>query len=220
MALVLHSFWRATAPYRVRIGLHLKGVDYVYAAVDMAGAAQHGEDFRRLNPQGLAPVLVTADGRALTQSLAILEWLDETQAGPGLLPADPAARAVVRAMAEVIACDVHPLNNLRVLQRLQGAGLGAEARAAWTRHWISEGFRTLEPLVRQYGRGFSFGERPTIADCCLVPGTYSARRFGVDLSPYPAVAEVARRCADIPAFVAAHPNRQPDFPPDADPDQA
>jgi len=188
MTLTLYSAWRATAPYRVRIGLALKGVAYDYVPVDLLAGQQHQAAYRAVNPQRLTPALVLEDGEVLTQSLAILEWLDETYPGPALLPADPLARARVRAMADVVACDIHPLNNARVC-------------------------RALEAMVASPVRRFSYGDQPTLADCTLIPQVYSARRFEVDLAPYPAIRAVAEAAAEHPAFQAAHPDRQPDAKP-------
>lgn len=211
--LTLYSYWRATAPYRIRIGLQLKGLAYQYVPVNLLQGAQHGQAYAALNPQELTPALVTEDGRVLTQSLAILEWLEETHPAPPLLPSAPAERAVVRAMAGVVACDVHPLNNLRVQQELGRIGIDAEGRAAWTRRWINAGFRALEAMIERHTAGFSFGAEPTLADCCLIPQVYSAERYGVDLADYPAIRAVAARAAQHPAFAAAHPDRQPDAAP-------
>jgi maleylacetoacetate isomerase/maleylpyruvate isomerase len=210
MALVLHSYWRATAPYRVRLALALKGLAYDYAPVDLLAGDQRGAAYRALNPQGLTPALETGDGRVLTQSLAILEWLEEVHPIPPLLPADAHNRAVVRAMCGVIACDIHPLNNLRVQQRLTRMGVDEAARLAWTQGWINDGFAALEPVIAQNTAGFSFGAEPTLADCLLIPQVYSAERYEVDLGPYPAIRAVAARCAAHPAFQAAQPERQPD----------
>ena len=210
MSLVLHSYWRATAPYRVRIALELKGLAYEYVPVNLLDGDQHGESYRALNPQELTPTLRTEDGRLLTQSLAILEWLEEVHPVPPLLPADPYDRAAVRAMTGIIACDIHPLNNLRIQQQLTELGVDADGRLAWTRRWIRDGFRALEPLVARHTAGFAFGAEPSLADCLLTPQVYSAERFGVDLTPYPAICAVAGRCDEHPAFQAAHPDRQPD----------
>jgi maleylacetoacetate isomerase len=213
VALVLHSMWRATAPYRVRIGLHLKGLDYGYVPVDLVGGETRGPAYRGLNPQSLVPALET-DGGVLTQSLAILEWLEETHPEPPLLPRDPGERAIVRAMAAIVACDIHPLNNLRVLKALADLGhpMGGADQLAWGAGWINDGFAALEPMVARHGRGFAFGDTPGLADCCLIPQLWSSSRFSVDLAPYPALAAVAARAAEHPAFVAAHPERQPDAP--------
>jgi len=211
LRVTLYSYWRATAPYRVRIGLHLKGVGFDYAPVNLLGAQQLGDDYSRLNRQHLVPTL-EADDQILTQSLAILEWLEEAYPHPSLLPGAPSDRATVRAMAAIIACDVHPLNNLRVLKALAELGhpmAGAE-QAAWGARWINDGFAALERLVAKHGQGFAFGATPTLADCCLIPQIWSSSRFGVDMSPYPALAAVAARAAAHPAFQAAHPERQPD----------
>jgi maleylacetoacetate isomerase/maleylpyruvate isomerase len=210
MPLTLHSYWRATAPYRVRIALHLKGLDYAYAPVNLVAGEQHEAAYQALNRQALTPALETGEGRVLTQSLAILEWLEEVHPVPPLLPAGPFDRAVVRAMAGLVACDIHPLNNLRVQQQLSRMGVDAEARGAWTRRWIEDGFRALEPMVAAHTAGFAFGAEPTLADCLLVPQVYSAERYEVDLAPYPAIRAVAARCAGHAAFQAAHPDRQPD----------
>lgn len=210
MALALHSYWRAGAPYRVRIGLHLKGLPYDYVPVNLVAGDQHGAAYKGLNPQGLTPALVVDGDLVLTQSLAILEWLEETHPEPALLPRAPADRAVVRAMAGIVACDIHPLNNQRVLKELAGMGVDESGRNAWAGRWIAAGFEALEPMIARHGAGFAFGETPTLADCCLIPQVYSAGRFAVDLAPYPAIRAVAERAAAHPAFAAAHPDRQPD----------
>ena len=212
MHLVLHSAWRATAPYRVRIGLALKGLAYDYGPVNLIAGEQRGEAYRAINPQGLTPTLI-ADGVVMTQSLAILEWLEEVRPEPALLPRDPAGRAVVRAMADVVACDIHPLNNTRVGRALAGLGMSDADQRAWIHRWINDGFATLEPMIARHGAGFCFGDQPGLADCCLAPQVYSARRFGVDLGPYPAIVAVAEQAAGHPAFAAAHPDRQPDAVP-------
>jgi maleylacetoacetate isomerase len=211
MALRLHSMWRATAPYRVRIGLNLKGLTYDYAGVDLVGGEARRAPYLALNGQGLVPALETDEG-VLTQSLAILEWLDETHPEPPLLPKAPRDRALVRAMAEVVACDMHPLNNLRVLQALNRLGIafGSEAQTNWIHGWMAAGFGALEPMIARYGGGFAFGEAPSLADCCLVPQVYSAARYGFDLAPYPHVRAAAERAGGLPLIAAAHPDRQPD----------
>ncbi len=210
MALMLHSAWRATAPYRVRIGLALKGVEYDYVAVDLLAGEQREPAYRAANPQGLAPALDLGDGHILTQSLAILEWLEETRPQPPILPRSALDRAIVRAMANIVACDIHPLNNTRVGRKLKDLGLDDTAVSAWISGWITEGFDALEPMVARHAGMFAFGDSPTIADCCIVPQVYSANRFNVDMAAWPALSSVAERTAMHPAFAAAHPSRQPD----------
>ena len=212
MAYTLYSAWRATAPYRVRIGLALKGVAYDYVALDLIKGDQRAPEYRAVNPQGLTPAL-DIGGHVLTQSLAILEWLEETKPEPPILPTDPLDRATVRAMAGIIACDIHPLNNTRVGRELHKRGVDQAGILAWTQRWITDGFDTLEPMIARHGDGFAFGEAPTLADCCLIPQIYSANRYEVDLTPYPAIRSVAERAAAHPAFQAAHPNNQPDAKP-------
>ena len=208
---ILHSMWRATAPYRVRIALNLKGVAFDIAPVNLAGGEQRGASYRSLNGQALVPALETAGG-ILTQSLVILEWLEESHPSPPLLPSDPYDRAVVRTMAQIVACDIHPLNNLRILQALGDLGhpMGSPEQRAWGARWINDGFAALEPMVASHGAGFAFGATPTMADCCLIPQMWSSSRFGVDLATYPALFALAARAALHPAFIAAHPDRQPD----------
>lgn len=210
MVLKLHSAWRASAPYRVRIGLNLKGVAHEVVPVDLVAGQQKSEAYHAVNAQDLVPSLVLEDGRVLTQSLSILEWLEETQPGPALLPADAFDRQVVRAMAFIVACDIHPVNNLRILKALAGLGVEEPARNSWARRWISEGFAALEPMIARHGAGYAFGDAPTLADACLVPQVYNAARFAVDLAPFPAIAAAAARAGEHPAIAAAHPNLQPD----------
>jgi len=209
MSLVLHSTWRASAPYRVRIALNLKGLAYDYAAVDLAAGQQREAAYKAVNPQMLVPAL-EADGRLLTQSLAILEWLEDTHPQPALMPADPLDRAIVRAMCGIIACDIHPVNNLRILKALAKLGQDEAGRTAWVERWIAEGFDALEPMIATHGKGWAFGDAPTLADCCIVPQVYNARRFGVDLSPWPGITTLAEKAGAHPAFAAAHPDNQPD----------
>jgi maleylacetoacetate isomerase len=213
MAWTLHSAWRATAPYRVRIGLALKGVDYDYAALDLIAGEQREPAYRAVNPQGLAPALDLGGGQVLTQSLAILEWLEETRPTPPLLPRSAGDRATVRTMANIIACDIHPLNNTRVGRKLDELGVPQAAVIDWIHGWIRDGFDALEPMIARQGGQFAFGDSPTVADCCLVPQVYSARRFKLDLTPWPVLTGAADRAALHPAFLAAHPNRQPDAKP-------
>lgn len=212
MSLILHSHWRATAPYRVRIGLQLKGLDYGIAGVNLQEGVQHKPAYRAVNPQRLTPALEIGDGTILTQSLAILEWLDETHPEPPLLPADPLGRARVRAMAGVIASDIHPLNNLRVMRALEAIKVDEDDRQKWAQRWITDGFAVLELMIAEHGRGYCYGAAPTLADCCLVPQVYAARRYKVDVTAYPKLRAAAEKAEKHPAFVAAHPDLQPDAP--------
>jgi maleylacetoacetate isomerase len=209
----LHSFFRSSAAYRVRIALEIKGLAYETVAHHLRKGEQRNPEYRVLNPQALVPTLEDA-GYVLTQSLAIIEYLEEAYPKtPRLLPSDPAARAIVRAMSLAIACDVHPLNNLRVLDYLKSAiGQSQEATDVWYRHWIGEGFAALEELVRQHSRGsrHCFGDGVTMADACLVPQMYNARRFQTDLTPYPTLVAISGSLETLPAFAAARPEAQPD----------
>ena len=208
--MILHGYWRSGAAYRTRIALALKGLAYDQQGVDLRTGAQRSEAFVALNPQGMVPAL-EVDGAVLTQSPAILEWLEETHPEPALLPAGPVDRALVRAMAALIGCDIHPLNNLRVGKALRET-FGADQAAvdAWAARWIIPGFEALEALVTGHGAGWSFGAAPTLADCYLVPQIYSARRFNVPLDSYPRLLAIDARAAQHPAFIAAHPDAQPD----------
>ena len=183
--LVLHGYWRSGTSYRTRIALNIKGLDYRQEPVDLREGVQKSVSFRSLNPQGLVPALETPDG-VLTQSSAIIEWLEERYPEPSLLPADPAGRAMVRAMAMTVACDIHPLNNLRVLQHLKGElEADQEDLDRWTSNWIEAGFGALEAMIARHGGRFAFGDALTAADCHLVPQVYSAERFNVDCSRWP-----------------------------------
>ncbi len=212
--MILHGYWRSGTSYRMRIALNLKGVAYEQRPVDLRRGDQKSDAFLALNPQGLVPAL-EADGPViLTQSPAILEWIEETCPEPPLLPADAAGRARVRAMAALVACDIHPLNNLRVLNALKSEfGADPAALDAWAGRWIAAGLDALEALVARHGAGWCHGDRPTLADCCLIPQLYSARRFHVDLSPWPRLTAVEMAADAHPAFRAAHPDRQPDADP-------
>lgn len=213
--LKLYSYWRSSAAYRVRIALNLKGVAYESESVHLVkdGGQQRQVAFRMLNPQGLVPVLVLDDGAALTQSLAIIEYLDEILPEPRLLPGDALARARARALSLSIACDIHPLNNLRVLQYLKRV-LGQEQASVdtWYRHWLVEGLAALEEQADPTGP-FLCGEHVSMADLVLVPQLYNARRFACDLAPYPRLRAADAACASLPAFIAALPENQPDAEP-------
>ena len=210
----LYTYFRSSAAYRVRIGLNLKGlaVDSVPVHLIKDGGQQLGAEYRAVNPNALVPALQD-EGTTITQSLAILEYLDESYPTPPLLPVTPAARARVRALALQIACDIHPLNNLRVLKYLvKEAGVSEEVKNAWYVHWVQQGFTALELQLAgspETGR-FCHGDQPTLADCLLVPQVFNAVRFNIDMGPYPTIARIAAACDALPAFAAAHPSRQPD----------
>jgi maleylacetoacetate isomerase len=212
----LHGYFRSSAAYRVRIALNLKKLPYEAVPVHLLrdGGEQNQPGFRALNPQGLVPVLED-DGHVLTQSLAILEYLEETHPEPPLLPADAAGRARVRALALQVACEIHPLNNLRVLRYLKRElGIDETARDRWYRHWIATGFEAFEASLSSDESGrFCHGDTPGLADVCLVPQLFNARRFDCDLSAYPRMLAVEAACVTLPAFAAAHPARQPDADP-------
>ena len=205
---ILHDYYRSSAAYRVRIALNLKGVDYEQRSVNLAAGEQQADAYRAVNPQGLVPLL-EIDGHRIAQSLAIIVYLDQTIADPPLMPRDPADGAHVRAMAMTVACDIHPLNNLRVLKYLKGP-LGQEQPAidAWIGHWISEGFAALEAMSAPRAGHFLFGDFPTIADVCLVPQMYNARRFGVPVDDYPTLLRAEANALALDAFAAASPDRQ------------
>ena len=213
-ALVLHTYWRSSAAYRVRIGLNLKGLPWQARAVHLVrdGGEQHSADYRAMNPQELVPTLQHGQ-QTLVQSMAILEYLEEVFPAPPLLPTDPLGRARVRGLAQLIGCDVHPINNLRVMQYLERSlEVPAEARTAWTLHWMHEGLGALESMLAASPATGTFchGEQPGLADACLVPQLYNARRFSLDLAPYPLLQRIETACLALPAFDAARPERQAD----------
>jgi maleylpyruvate isomerase len=207
-----YGYFRSSAAYRCRIAFNLKGVAPEYVPIHLRKGDQRAGEFLRLNPQGLVPAL-DIGAQVLTQSLAIIEWLDETRPEPPLLPRDPLERAEVRAFALAIAADIHPLNNLRVLKYLKSP-LGHDQGTidAWYRHWVEEGLSACERLVTRNGRRgpYSFGAIPTLADICLIPQLANARRVDSDLSACPTLLEIEAHCAADPAFAAAAPERQPD----------
>jgi len=209
----LYDYFRSSAAYRVRIALNLKGLAPERASVHLRRGSQRDDDYLALNPQGLVPTLVADNGDVMTQSLAIIEWLDETSPEPPLLPADAAGRARVRSLALAIACDIHPLNNLRVLNYLTGTLGATEAQKnGWCRYWCDVGLEAIETqLAREQATGtFCHGGAPTLADICLVPQLANARRVDLDLAPYPTLLRIEAACAALPAFANAAPLRQPD----------
>ena len=205
---ILYDYYRSSAAYRVRIALNLKGVDYEQCQVDLRAGDQRSDDYRALNPQGLVPML-EIDGHRLTQSLAILNYLDMRYPNQPLIPASAAERTHVVAMALTIACDIHPLNNLRVLKYLKHElGHSQEEVDRWYVHWISEGLPALEVLAAPRAGQFLFGNAPTAADVCLVPQLYNARRYNVPLDNYPTLLRAEGNATALDAFAAAHPDRQ------------
>jgi maleylpyruvate isomerase len=206
---VLYGYFRSTAAYRVRIALGLKGLSAQHRFVHLRNGEQLQEAYRRINPAGLVPYWVDRDLH-LAQSLAIIEYLDETHPNPPLLPEGAEARAIVREMAQVVCCDIHPVGNLRVLKALIELGVDDAARSKWSQHWIESGFDAIEARLRQLPGPFAFGAQSTLADICIVPQVFNARRFGVDLAPYPRIREIDAAAAKLEAFALAEPGRQPD----------
>ena len=214
--LSLYSYWRSSAAYRVRIALHLKGLAYAQKPIHLLnnGGEQRSAEFRVVNPQALVPVLLDGE-RAIRQSLAIIEYLDESFPAIPLLPAMARDRARVRSLAQLIACDVHPLANLRVQQYLERElGVDQAGRESWSRHWIAEGLSAFEALVHDNPSTGEYceGELPSLADCCLIPQLYNARRLQMDLTPYPILLRIEANCLALQAFQQAAPERQPDAP--------
>jgi maleylacetoacetate isomerase len=205
---ILYDYFRSSAAYRIRIALNLKGVDYESRQVDLRAGEQRSEEYRALNPQGLVPML-EIDGHRLTQSVAIINYLDLRYPNQPLIPASAAERAHVVAMAMAIACDIHPLNNLRVLNYLKNElGHSQEETDAWYAHWISEGLPALEAMAKPQAGKFLFGDAPTGADVLLVPQMFNARRFNVPVDAYPTLLRAEENANRLEAFAAAHPDRQ------------
>jgi maleylacetoacetate isomerase len=205
---ILYDYWRSSAAYRVRIALNLKGVDYESRQIDLREDEQKSGDYRALNPQGLVPML-EIDGQRLTQSVAIIAYLDIRYPNQPLIPAAAVERAHVTAMAMAIACDIHPLNNLRVLKYLKNElGHSQDEIDRWYAHWISEGLPALEAIAKPRAGKFLFGDAPTGADVCLVPQLYNARRFNVPLDDYPTLLRAEENANKMDAFAAAYPDRQ------------
>ena len=210
----LYSYWRSSAAYRVRIGLNLKGLPYETLPVHLVrdGGEQHHAGYGAVNPQHLVPTLLHGV-RVIRQSLAILEYLDEAWPSPRLLPMTARDRARVRGLAQVVASDIHPLNNLRVLNYFEQTWRVPQSeRDEWIRHWIIEGFEAMEALLEgDPATGvFCHGQAPGLADCCLIPQVFNARRFGVDMAAFPTISRIEKTCLELPAFIEARPDRQPD----------
>lgn len=207
--MILHGYFRSSAAWRVRIALHLKGLATDNRYQHLRKGEQRSPEYLAINPQGLLPSLILDDGSVLTQSLAICEFLEEAYPDPPLMPTDPVARARVRAFAQVIACDIHPVQNLRVLKALEARGQTPDQTRAWAGEVIAHGFDALETLVAGHTLPFAFGQQPTLADVFLVPQMANARRFGVELR-WPRLAAIEAACLALPAFAETHPDRQPD----------
>ena len=208
----LYTYFRSSAAFRVRIALNLKGIAYEPLFVHLAKGQHREANYTDVNAQALLPTLELDDGTRLTQSLAIIEWLDEQQPTPPLIPQDSLARARVRSLSYLVACEIHPLNNLRVLQHLKRAlGQSQEQIDQWYRHWIADGLAKLEADLGRGGSGkFCHGDSPTMADCCLVPQIFNAKRYESDLAPYPETMRVFENCMKLAAFDRAQPSKQPD----------
>ena len=202
---ILYDYYRSSASYRVRIALNLKGVAYESVPVNLLDGDQRSDGYRARNPQGFVPML-ESDGLRLVQSLAIIDWLDGAHPEPPLLPSAPADRAHVLALALAVACDIHPLNNLRVLKRLTAMGIDQDGRDEWYRHWVAEGLAALEALATPRAGRLLFGDSPTLADVCLVPQMYNARRFEVPLDDFPTLVRADAEANRIQSFAAAHPD--------------
>lgn len=211
-AMKLYTYFRSSAAYRMRIALALKGLTYDPVFVHLRRKDHKAEDYLRLNPQGLVPTLVDDDGTALVQSMAIIEYLDETRPEPPLMPRDALGRQRVRALAQLVSCEIHPINNLRILQYLKNElGLDDETRDTWYRHWVKEGFDALEVMLGDAATGrFCHGDSPTLADICLVPQVFNAERFDTDMTAYPRIKAVHDAMLALPELKGTAPGDQPD----------
>lgn len=209
----LYSYFRSSAAYRVRIALQIKGLEHAIVPINLSKGQQRTEAYLTENPQGLVPALMLDSGEILAQSGAILEWLEEAHPRPGLYPRDSVSRARHRALCQHIACDIHPLNNLRILRYLSGT-LHQDKAAIdeWYSHWVKTGFSAIESSLVNLATEFSLGENPGMLEVFLVPQVYNAVRFNVDLSAFPGIVALDRRCQALPTFAAAHPSNQPDSP--------
>lgn len=205
----LYSYWRSSTAYRVRTALNLKGVAFETVPVDLVAGDQRDAAFLGINPSGGVPALQLDDGTILTQSMAILEWLEDTYPAPAMLPADPVAAAQVRAAAMVVACDIHPVNNLKVVQHLKSMGHSQDDGVAWMCDWMHAGLTAFQELLPD-GSEFCFGDAPGLADICLIPQLYNAQRWGLDLAPFARLTEIEAQCLAHPAFDSARPENQPD----------
>jgi maleylpyruvate isomerase len=210
--MTLYGYWRSTASWRVRLALALKGLPFETVPVHLANGGQLTPEFRALNPQGMVPALQLDDGTMLTQSLAILEWIEETHPAPALLPTDPVARAQIRAFAEIIACDIHPIQNLKILKKLRALGQDQDGVNAWAAWIIEDGLDACEALIAGRSGPYCFGDKVTLADVLLVPQLSNARRFGADMR-WPRILDVEAACQQLPAFKASAPEAQPDYAP-------
>lgn len=212
----LYDFYQSSSAYRVRIALNLKGIKVERVFIDLTKGQQKDTEYAKVNPQMQVPSLVLDSGEVLVQSLAIMEYLDETYPGAlKLLPGDAVARAHARALAQAVALDIAPINNLKVRKHLSGpCGMAEDQVKAWIQHWIVEGFKGIEALLARSSHTGTFcvGDTPTMADCCLVPQIFNAKRWGCDLAPFPTIRRIREACEAHPAFVAAHPMQQPDAP--------
>lgn len=210
----LYTYFRSSSAWRVRLALAVKGVEYDAVPVNLLKGEQLSADYADVNPLRAVPALVI-DGQTLTESTAIIEYLEETRPSPPLLPNDPIGRAHTRRLAQIVVSDIQPVQNLRVLKKLDADHqVGADGKQAWARHWIAEGFVAFEKVLEQTSGRFSVGDDVTLADLCLLPQVYNARRFGVALDPFPLLSAIESRLAELPAFASSHPTKQPDCPPE------
>lgn len=209
----LYSYYRSSAAYRLRIALNLKELAYDYVAINVLEQEHKSERFRAINPAALVPAVETDEAAILTQSVAILEWLEDVQPEPALIPADALQRALVRSIVNHIACDIHPLCNSGVTNYLRQQFAASDAQVGdWYTSWMHRGFTAVDALIREHGGSFCIGDHLTLADVCLVPQVYNARRFSIDLNPFPEIRRITERCLTIEAFVQSAPENQPDTP--------